>query len=58
MTDVEMLRELLPLYRVVEEAMRTTPVRLGPQGHEDLAAQITLRVAVWCGRNVLPVVKP
>lgn len=52
--EIQQLRLLLPLSELIEETLRTTPVHFGPHGHEDLVARLTLRVAVWCGKNVLP----
>jgi hypothetical protein len=52
--EMEQLRPLLPLSELIEETLRTTPIHFGPHGHENLVAQLTIRVAVWCGRNVLP----
>ncbi len=49
------LTELAPLVRVVTDALRETPLTLGtPAGIADLAATITVRVAAYVGREVLP----
>ncbi|MFH9404921.1 hypothetical protein ACH4JS_34940 [Streptomyces sp. NPDC017638] len=49
------LTELAPLVRVVTAALRETPLTLGtPAGIADLAATITVRVAAYVGREVLP----
>ncbi|GGR70895.1 MULTISPECIES: hypothetical protein [Streptomyces] len=49
------LTELAPLVRVVTGALRETPLTLGtPAGIADLAATITVRVAAYVGREVLP----
>lgn len=45
---------LLPLHRLIEETIRTTPVRFGPGGMDHLAALLTLRTCVWVGKHVLP----
>lgn len=52
--EMKALMPLLPLSHLIEETLHTTPVHFGPRGHENLVAQLTVRVAVWCGRNVLP----
>ncbi|MCZ0207931.1 hypothetical protein OZK63_21195 [Streptomyces sp. UMAF16] len=49
------LTELAPLVRVVTGALHETPLTLGtPAGIADLAATITVRVAAYVGREVLP----
>ncbi|MFF9582467.1 hypothetical protein [Streptomyces achromogenes] len=49
------LTELAPLVRVVTHALHETPLTLGtPAGIADLAATITVRVAAYVGREVLP----
>jgi len=50
-TDVD-LSPLNPLARVIAEAVRTTPVRFGPGGTDDLISEITIRVAAYMGRVV------
>jgi hypothetical protein len=53
-TDTELLAELGPLAAVIADKLRTVPVRLGPGGADDLVSEITLAVAVYVGRHVLP----
>ena len=53
-TDAELLAELGPLAAVIADKVRTVPVRLGPGGTDDLVSEITLAVAVYVGRHVLP----
>lgn len=53
-TDAELLAELAPLAGVIAGKLRTVPVWLGPGGHDDLISEITLAVAVYVGRHVLP----
>jgi hypothetical protein len=53
-TDAELLAELGPLAAVIADKVRTVPVRLGPGGTDDLVSEITLAVAVYVGREVLP----
>lgn len=48
------LTELVPLAQLVEKIVRETPIRLGPGGTDHLAAELTVRTAVWIGKNVLP----
>lgn len=45
---------LVPLTRMIEQIVRETPIRLGPGGTDQLTAQLTVRTAVWVGKNVLP----
>ncbi|CAL9662381.1 hypothetical protein [Streptomyces sp. enrichment culture] len=53
------LTELAPLVRVVTGALHETPLTLGtPAGIADLAATITVRVAAYVGREVLPLGPP
>jgi hypothetical protein len=53
-TDTELLAELGPLAAVIADKLRTVPVRLGPGGTDDLVSELTLAVAVYVGRHVLP----
>lgn len=53
-TDAALLAELGPLAAVIADKVRTVPVRLGPHGIDDLIAELTLAVAVYVGRHVLP----
>ena len=53
-TDAELLAELGPLAAVIADKLRTVPVRLGPGGANDLVSELTLAVAVYVGRHVLP----
>ncbi|MFJ4988687.1 hypothetical protein ACIP9H_33420 [Streptomyces sp. NPDC088732] len=49
------LSELGPLAAVIADTVHTVPVRLGvPGGEEDLVHALTLAVAVYVGRHVLP----
>lgn len=48
------IRVLAPLAKLIEDIVRTTPIRLGPGGTDDLAAQLAVRTAVWIGKHVLP----
>ncbi|MFF7946981.1 hypothetical protein [Streptomyces griseorubiginosus] len=53
-TDAELLAELGPLAAVIADKLRTVPVRLGPAGTDDLISELTIAVAVYIGRDVLP----
>ncbi|MET8818499.1 hypothetical protein [Streptomyces rochei] len=53
-TDTELLAELGPLAAVIADKAHTVPVRLGPGGTDDLISELTLAVAVYVGRHVLP----
>jgi len=53
-TDTELLAELGPLAAVIADKVHTIPVRLGPGGTDDLVSELTLAVAVYVGREVLP----
>ena len=53
-TDAELLAELGPLAAVIADKLRTVPVRLGPRGADDLISELTVAVAVYVGRHVLP----
>jgi len=53
-TDAELLAELGPLAAVIADKLRTVPVRLGPGGTDDLISELTIAVAVYVGREVLP----
>lgn len=53
-TDVELLAELGPLVAVIADKLAAVPVRLGPGGTDDLVTALTLAVAVYAGRHVLP----
>lgn len=49
---------LLPLQKLIDRTIRTTPVRAGnPHDLDRLTADLTLRVCAWVGRNVLPGVR-
>lgn len=50
----EPIAVLAPLAQMIEEIVRNTPIRLGPGGTDRLAADLTVRTAVWIGKNVLP----
>lgn len=52
--DTELLAELAPLAAVIADKIRTVPVRIGPGGADDLISELTLAVAVYCGKHVLP----
>jgi hypothetical protein len=52
-TDLD-LPSLYPLARVIAGVVRTTPVRLGPGGVDDLICQLTVKVAAYMGREVIP----
>lgn len=43
-----------PLRDVIARTMRNTPVRLGPGGTDALADELTLAVAIYTAREVLP----
>lgn len=49
MTDTD-ARVLLPLQDLINQIVRSTPIGATDQ----LAAELTVRTAVWVGRNVLP----
>ncbi|MGY0023721.1 hypothetical protein ACVHNB_32725 [Streptomyces sp. YJ-C3] len=53
-TDTELLAELGPLAAVIADKIRTVPVRIGPGGADDLISELTIAVAVYCGKHVLP----
>lgn len=53
-TEAELLAELAPLAAAIGDKVHTVPVRLGPGGTDDLIIEITLAVAVYVGRHVLP----
>lgn len=53
MTDAN-LAVLAPLMKLIEDTVRSTPIRLGPGGTDDLSAKLTVRTAAWVGKNVLP----
>ncbi|MET9729645.1 hypothetical protein ABZZ79_02960 [Streptomyces sp. NPDC006458] len=58
-SDTKLLAELAPLTRVIDTVLHETPVRLGdPASVGDLSAALTVRVAAWCGRTVLPAGAP
>ncbi|MCX4827145.1 hypothetical protein OG746_26875 [Streptomyces sp. NBC_01016] len=57
-TDAERLAELGPLAAVIADKLRTVPVRLGPGGADNLVSELTLAVAVYCGKHVLPAGAP
>ncbi|MBT2508848.1 hypothetical protein J7I98_23765 [Streptomyces sp. ISL-98] len=49
------LAELAPLARVIAKALRDTPIRLGdPDTTPELVGSLTVAVAVYIGREVLP----
>ncbi|MDX3064014.1 hypothetical protein PV518_17795 [Streptomyces sp. ND04-05B] len=49
------LTPLAPLARVIAETLRETPVRLGtPEGTADLTSMLTVKVAAYLGREVVP----
>lgn len=48
------LAELEPLAAVIADTLHTVPVRIGPGGDEDLVAELTLAMAIFCARHVLP----
>lgn len=52
--NTELLAELGPLRAVIADKLATVPVRLGPGGTDQLADELTLALAVYCGRHVLP----
>jgi hypothetical protein len=53
-TDEQLLAELGPLAAVIADKVHTVPIRLGPGGTDDLVSELTLAVAVYVGRHVLP----
>lgn len=53
-TDAELLAELGPLAAVIADKVSTVPVRHCPGGTDDLVSELTLAVAVYVGRHVLP----
>jgi hypothetical protein len=53
-TDEQLLAELGPLAAVIADKVHTVPVRLGPGGTDDLVSELTLAIAVYVGRHVLP----
>lgn len=48
------LAVLTPLAALIAQIVRDTPIRMGPGGTADLTAQLTVKTAVWIGKNVLP----
>ncbi|QJT04386.1 hypothetical protein G9272_32225 [Streptomyces asoensis] len=50
----EQLNELAPLAAVIADKVSTVPVRHCLGGTDDLVAELTLAVAVYVGRHVLP----
>ncbi|MFF5001744.1 hypothetical protein ACFY3G_02855 [Streptomyces phaeochromogenes] len=54
MTDEELLAELQPLAQVILDKVRTVPVRHCPGGTDDLVSELTLAIALYVGRHVLP----
>lgn len=48
------LNELQPLARVIAEKIHTVPVRHCPGGTDDLVSALTLAVAIYVSRHVLP----
>lgn len=54
MTAQPDLTELQPLARVIAEKVSTVPVRHCPGGTDDLVAALTLAVAIYVSREVLP----
>ncbi|GAQ52101.1 hypothetical protein [Streptomyces acidiscabies] len=52
--DPELLAELQPLAAVIADKIRTVPVSFGPGGTDNLIAELTLAIAIYCARNVLP----
>ncbi|MDJ0460627.1 hypothetical protein [Streptomyces sp. H27-C3] len=49
------LSELAPLAQVIAKALRDTPIRLGgPDTTPELVGALTVAVAVYIGRDVLP----
>lgn len=52
--DTDLLAELGPLAAVIADTVATVPVRLGPGGTDDLVNALTLAVALYVGRDVLP----
>ncbi|MFI1701992.1 hypothetical protein ACH419_39430 [Streptomyces bobili] len=53
-TDAELLAELGPLAAVIADKVHSVPVRHCPGGTDDLITELTLAVAVYVGRHVLP----
>ncbi|WP_394434557.1 hypothetical protein [Streptomyces sp. SGAir0957] len=53
-TNTDLLVELGQLRALIADKIATTPVRLGPGGTDRLANELTLAVAVYVGRHVLP----
>ena len=52
--DPEVLAELLPLTQVIADTVHSTHLTLGPRGDEDLICALTVTVAAWAGRHILP----
>ncbi|MCX5285960.1 hypothetical protein [Streptomyces sp. NBC_00198] len=54
MTAEPDLTELQPLARIIAEKIHTVPVRHCPGGTDELVAELTLAVAIYVSRHVLP----
>lgn len=54
MADEELLAELGPLAAVIADKISTVPVRHCPGGTDDLISELTIAVALYVGRHVLP----
>lgn len=52
--ETDLLAELRPLAAVIAGKVHTTPVAFGPGGTDHLVAELTVAVAVYCARHVLP----
>ncbi|MFJ9029781.1 hypothetical protein ACIRQP_14855 [Streptomyces sp. NPDC102274] len=52
------LSALRPLAEVIAKTVRTTPIRLGPGGADNLISDLTIAVAVYMGREVIPTATP
>lgn len=57
MPDLD-LTPLKPLAQVIAETVLTTPVRLCPGGADDLISELTIKVAAYMGREVIPSISP
>lgn len=53
-TDEQLLAGLQPLAQVIADKLHSVPVRLGPHGDADLITELTLALAIYTGRHVLP----
>lgn len=52
--DADLLAELGPLAAVIANKASTVPVRHCLGGTDELVTELTIAVAIYCGRHVLP----